>query len=65
MYNLTINEKLLVREAILNVTAKDVKYAAYVMSYSPKRYVIHGPNQDAMIPQGFELFDINDNIDEN
>lgn len=65
IYNLPLNQKLLLRQAILNVTAKDVKYAAYVMSYSPKRYVIHGPNQDAMIPQGFELFDINVNIDEN
>lgn len=65
IYNLPQKQKLMQRQAILNVTANDVRYAAYIMSYKHKRYVIHGPNQDAMIPQGFELFDINVNLDEN
>lgn len=65
IYNLPSKQKLEQRRAILNVTAKDVKNAALVMSTNQKRYVIHGPNQEAMIPQGFELFDINVNINEN
>ena len=65
IYNLPPKQKLMQREAILNVTAKEVRHAAYIMAISNKRYVIHGPNQDAMVPLGFELFDINVNIEEN
>lgn len=58
LYNITQEQANFHRESILNVTRDDVIKVAKIMNVSPKRYVIYGTNQDAMVPQGFESLDI-------